>query len=308
MLKRKFSALIPAFDPRPGRTNVNQTTDLEVPAPDVDDSAAASADPKTSPDRDLSVPHPKLQLTLRGPNIPGVNDIEVELNDPEKTVFHAVQQIIQASNIGTRAEKIRRVWEPTYVIVYREANMAAKDNSPGPLDSDDLTRSCHLPQLPLMSRLHCSMDEVLQLLRQMYIICTAEQETENSSVPFDSYQSKKITNKLVQQIQDSLVLSSNALPEWCHELTSSCPMLFPFETRLLYFQCTAFGTSRSIVWLQNQRDQNVERSRSGVSRGRDEVHEFRVGRIKHERVKVPRGEKLLEWAIQVTSLMMASNS
>lgn len=26
VLKRQFSALIPAFDPRPGRTNVNQTT------------------------------------------------------------------------------------------------------------------------------------------------------------------------------------------------------------------------------------------------------------------------------------------
>jgi hypothetical protein len=30
VLKRQFSALIPAFDPRPGRTNVNQTTDVEV--------------------------------------------------------------------------------------------------------------------------------------------------------------------------------------------------------------------------------------------------------------------------------------
>jgi len=29
------------------------------------------------------------------------------------------------------------------------------------------------------------------------------------------------------------------------------------------------------------------------------VHEFRVGRIKHERVKVPRGDQLLEWAMQV---------
>jgi E3 ubiquitin-protein ligase HECTD1 len=89
----------------------------------------------------------------------------------------------------------------------------------------------------------------------------------------------------VQQILDSLVLSVNALPEWCHELTLSCPMMFPFETRLLYFQCTAFGAWRSIVWLQNQRNQNLERS--GVSRGRDEVHEFRIGRIKHECVKVP---------------------
>lgn len=29
VLKRQFSALIPAFDPRPGRTNVNQTTGKE---------------------------------------------------------------------------------------------------------------------------------------------------------------------------------------------------------------------------------------------------------------------------------------
>lgn len=28
ILKRQFSALIPAFDPRPGRTNVNQTTGM----------------------------------------------------------------------------------------------------------------------------------------------------------------------------------------------------------------------------------------------------------------------------------------
>lgn len=33
VLKRQFSALIPAFDPRPGRTNVNQTQDFEIPPP-----------------------------------------------------------------------------------------------------------------------------------------------------------------------------------------------------------------------------------------------------------------------------------
>lgn len=35
MLKRQFSALVPAFDPRPGRTNVQQTTDLEIPPPGI---------------------------------------------------------------------------------------------------------------------------------------------------------------------------------------------------------------------------------------------------------------------------------
>ena len=88
------------------------------------------------------------------------------------------------------------------------------------------------------------MDEVIQLLRQLFIVTT-----KNHSVPIEAFKSIRITNKLVQQIQDSLVLASNGLPDWCHELTSTCPMVFPFETRLLYFQCTAFGASRSIGML-----------------------------------------------------------
>lgn len=57
---------------------------------------------------------------------------------------------------------------------------------------------------------------------------------------------------------------------------------------------------RSIVWLQTQRDVTLERQRApGLSPRRDDPHEFRVGRLKHERVKVPRGNALLSWAQQV---------
>lgn len=42
----------------------------------------------------------------------------------------------------------------------------------------------------------------------------------------------------------------------------------------------------------------MERNR-GPSPRRDDPHEFRVGRLKHERVKVPRGDTILNWAIQV---------
>ena len=50
-----------------------------------------------------------------------------------------------------------------------------------------------------------------------------------------------------------------------------------------------------------QRVQNLERARGSLRR--DEVHEFRVGRIKHERVKVPRGDdQLLQWAMQVMKI------
>lgn len=33
VLKCQHNALVPAFDPRPGRTNVQQTQDIEIPAP-----------------------------------------------------------------------------------------------------------------------------------------------------------------------------------------------------------------------------------------------------------------------------------
>ena len=60
---------------------------------------------------------------------------------------------------------------------------------------------------------------------------------------------------------------------------------------------------RSIVWLQTQRDAVLERQRApGLSPRRDDPHEFRIGRLKHERVKIPRGEKFLSWATQVMKL------
>jgi hypothetical protein len=57
-------------------------------------------------------------------------------------------------------------------------------------------------------------------------------------------------------------------------------------------------SSRSIVWLQNKRDAALERMR-GPSARREDAHEYRVGRLKHERVSVPREETLHEWAIQL---------
>lgn len=55
---------------------------------------------------------------------------------------------------------------------------------------------------------------------------------------------------------------------------------------------TAFGVSRSIVWLQSRRDAAVERARgtsttpAGSAVRRDDAYEYRVGRLKHERIKV----------------------
>lgn len=59
---------------------------------------------------------------------------------------------------------------------------------------------------------------------------------------------------------------------------------------------------RAIVWLQNRREATMERSRPSTTVRRDDPGEFRVGRLKHERVKVPRGEAMMEWAESVMQL------
>ena len=55
---------------------------------------------------------------------------------------------------------------------------------------------------------------------------------------------------------------------------------------------------RSIVWLQNKRDATLERSH-GPNPRRDDSHEYRIGRLKHERVKIPRQESLINWATRL---------
>jgi len=303
VLKRQFSALIPAFDPRPGRTNVNQISELEVPPP-VEEQA--SGEQEVGEEISLA-PQPKLHLLLRGPNLPGVSDVEIELSNAKSTIFQAVQDLVQATQLGTKQDKLRRIWEPTYTIIYREE----KENeieSKGSPDSWSFHAGRTMSPTPTsLSQPACTVEEVVNLLRKLYSLSPMHNKSMEDSIiapvefskgyhiPIDEFVSKKITNKLVQQLQDPLVLASRALPSWCEDLTYSAPMLFPFDTRNLYFNCTAYGTSRSIVWLQNQRDLTAERSRSR----RDDPHEFRLGRLKHERVKVPRGSTLLDWAMQV---------
>lgn len=298
VLRRQFSAsLIPAFDPRPGRTNVNQTSDLEISPPGSDSEG------KTA--QIMQMQQPTLSLSIRGPNINGIADVEIPLSNPDWTIFRAVQELIQQSSMS-KQDKLRKIWESTYTIIYKKANrddeFGMEDDKITPLasilspsQSSSSTLSPNSPIAPIApTRSQCSIDDVLQLLSQLNAI-NDNSLAFNTSIPSenqiielnsDLFMSKKLTNKLQQQIQDPLVLSSNSLPSWCEHLNQSCPFLFPFETRQLYFSCTAFGASRSIVWLQSQRDSTLERQRMlGLSPRRDEQHEFHVGRLKHERGK-----------------------
>ncbi|XP_075281257.1 E3 ubiquitin-protein ligase HECTD1 isoform X11 [Opisthocomus hoazin] len=326
VLKRQFSALVPAFDPRPGRTNVQQTTDLEIPPPGTPHSELL--------EEVECMPSPRLALTLKVSGLGTTREVELPLTNFRSTIFYYVQKLLQLScNGNVKSDKLRRIWEPTYTIMYREMKDSDKEKESGKMDfcehgsksglsqgaistlqnSDILSLAKEQPQAKAGSGQNsCGVEDVLQLLRILYIVAsdpytarTSQEEGDEHpqfNFPPDEFTSKKITTKILQQIEEPLALASGALPDWCEQLTSKCPFLIPFETRQLYFTCTAFGASRAIVWLQNRREATVERTRTTSTTRRDDPGEFRVGRLKHERVKVPRGESLMEWAENVMQI------
>ena len=142
------------------------------------------------------------------------------MTNPEWTIFHAVQSIIQNTNLGSKCDRFRRVWEPTYVILYRESRETSnprEDVSIGSVGSaPGSRRGSTLPQLPITNNTQCSMDEVLQLVRQLFINCRGEQATKKSvdhpltktvdnPLNKQNFLSKKITNKVVTQLQVTFI-------------------------------------------------------------------------------------------------------
>ncbi|XP_009358184.1 E3 ubiquitin-protein ligase UPL4 isoform X1 [Pyrus x bretschneideri] len=60
-------------------------------------------------------------------------------------------------------------------------------------------------------------------------------------VPQNEFVSKKLTEKLEQQMRDTFAVSIGGMPLWCNQLMESCPFLFSFEVKCKYFRLVAFG-------------------------------------------------------------------
>ncbi|KAK6110532.1 HECT-domain (ubiquitin-transferase) family protein [Brugia pahangi] len=293
VLKHQLPALIPAFDPRPGRTNVNQIQDIDLPD-GISDSRSEAAFYSG-----CSVPHteevPELRLYLQGPNLTNISNATIELVDNDRSIFFYLQQLVQNVEWGQKNERTRRIWEPTYTLIYRNA-----------CDNDELPQTIN-KTVAEMNGFPENVANTLVVLSNLHQIGANVMKYEMAT---DIFVSEKLTQKLMQELADPLIVSARALPSWCDELIFKYPCLFSVETRTNYFRATAFGTSRSIVWLQARHDQMLEQSRGATSaasvsnltgtRRDDNYPEFRIGRIKHERIKVPRDdEQLFEYAVRL---------
>jgi len=90
----------------------------------------------------------------------------------------------------------------------------------------------------------------------------------------------KITLKLSQQLQDTLMLCCGELPPWCEFVSRCCSFLLPFDIRRQYFTCTRLGIARALHCLQQ-----ICPPESGTER-------FKVGRIHRQKVRVSRSHIL----------------
>ncbi|XP_068632880.1 E3 ubiquitin-protein ligase Ufd4 isoform X2 [Battus philenor] len=295
VLKRQFSALIPAFDPRPGRTNLNQTVDLDIPlnedseAEDSSEETNGNIVNESSSNTASRLPALRLVLSSGGVSLP--------LERSSWTLYRAVL----ALNAKLPTHDTHR--DATYTLTYKEIEgmetFASSSDSEDdePCDPERGVACCEGPEGSMVT---CCV-RVLRRLRSAA-----------PALPSHAFISTKLTNKLHQQLQDPLTLAAGAAPQWCQQLNDWCPFLFPLETRQMFFACTAFGTSRTVVWLQAQRDRALDRQRAGntVSPRRAEIEatEFRTGRLRHERVRIPRQPNLLRSAMQVMRVHAARKS
>nr|XP_018669598.1 E3 ubiquitin-protein ligase HECTD1 isoform X3 [Ciona intestinalis] len=353
VIKRNLPALIPAFDPRPGRMNLLQTVDLEIPPP-------GSNETKDNTKNVLPTNQPKkLQLYLKGINL-NKETIQIPL-EKGCTMLNGVQKLMLNHSSSTKSSNLRKLWDTTYTIVYSEDEIVTSkvqqwtpDFLVSHLTSGKLTKHEVLEYLKqnatkaFISRWNLSKDstaaQIMQAFNEFYWDPTNQLKPSNHKTTIcakdvhdvlellktlyamygdddiiltEDLICKKLNTKLYQQIEDVVCLSCHALPEWCNFVMKNYSFLFNFDVRNKFFSSTAFGPSRSIVWMQNSSSSQLDRSSvnrnlthssvAAASMRRDDPSGFhdlmQLGRLRHERVKVPREEEtLLDWAINVLDL------
>jgi hypothetical protein len=153
------------------------------------------------------------------------------------------------------------------------------------------------------------LDAILQLLNYIHTFATIHCQNDATTVAMNidnDFHSKKLNNKLLEQVDDAIVIASSSLPLWTSWLIHSYRFFYPVDTRQLYFRTTSFGTTRSIVWLQERREDLIRTIRHGRSRlAADNVstssslQEFRFGRLKIDRATPIDREHILRDAMHL---------
>ncbi|KAJ6108115.1 hypothetical protein N7523_009438 [Penicillium sp. IBT 18751x] len=162
---------------------------------------------------------------------------------------------------------------------------------PSSLNKDPTTASI-LRLLRVMHEMNATIDDIL----------TDARETANiTPEPLAQFINTKLTAKVNRQLEEPLIVASMCLPNWSEDLARLFSFLFPFETRHLFLQSTAFGYSRAMMRWHNS--QSTEDSRRDMRR---DDRPF-LSRLQRQKVRISRA-RILDSAMKVMELYGSSPS
>ncbi|KAJ5899399.1 hypothetical protein N7495_004143 [Penicillium taxi] len=158
--------------------------------------------------------------------------------------------------------------------------------------SKDATTASILRLLRVLHDMNATIEDILTETGD-HILITPE--------PLSQFINTKLTAKVNRQLEEPLIVASSCLPGWSEDLARLYSFLFPFETRHLFLQSTAFGYSRAMMrWHSSQ---SVDDPRRDMRRDDRAV----LGRLQRQKVRISRA-RILDSAMKVMELYGSSPS
>lgn len=221
--------------------------------------------------------------------------LEFSINDQvlslEDTVYGAVHKYAKASPSPLNAFNVPIIFK--FRKVEGPASAKAPVDAPSPASISSTLPAVLDPSAPV--------SKILRLLRVVHTLCVEGRDTlMRVDVPDESlFVNNKLTAKLARQMEETMILASNCLPEWAVELPKHFSFLFPFETRYSFLRSTSFGYGRLIAHWQASQPRNSSSSRRDDSLAH-------LGRLVRQKVRISRAQ-LLESCVKVLELYGTSN-
>lgn len=224
----------------------------------------------------------------------------------ETTVYRAVHR--NREHVDEANSK--NVWSAVHTVTFRRVpGPPPPESSTLAAGGQDASSEDESLQMPASLSKDATTASILRLLRVLHemnatiddILTETRDHAHITPEPLAQFINTKLTAKVNRQLEEPLIVASSCLPSWSEDLARLFSFLFPFETRHLFLQSTAFGYSRAMMRWHNS--QTTEDSRRDLRR---DDRPF-IGRLQRQKVRIARS-RILDSAMKVMELYGSSPS
>ncbi|SCZ87897.1 BZ3500_MvSof-1268-A1-R1_Chr2-3g05365 [Microbotryum saponariae] len=220
----------------------------------------------------------------------------------DTTIFGAIHAI-EVANSGTASSEVpRNLWHAIHEVRFRRvAGPPRPEAALQSLAQQSFTHDSIMTDMPASVPRQSRQAKILQLLwvlHQLNSDCFETVEDGRSALPEVAFVNNKLTAKLNRQLEEPMIVASACLPAWATDLPQAFPFLFPFDTRFVFLQSTAFGYARLVQkWVVQARSESSRRDENlGL-----------LARVNRQKVRIAR-DRVLESTHKVFELYGSSRA